>query len=373
MAFKVDPDYVDVAERIREFKTTYPDGTLQPVDHDNPYIVQEIGGETVIVYHAAAFRTPDDPRPGIGVASEPYPGKTPYTKGSEIQNAETSAWGRAIVALGIPTKRVASSEEVRNREAERSTQQDQQREQAAAVQQAAPATAPAPAGNGTITQAQAKQLHENLVAKGRGSKWFLGVIASKGIGDGEHLTSIPSGEYDRLLEIVAGFTDPPPPEPPSPAAAPAPTVSADDFAEPAQVAQEPHQEVAAPAAASAAPESSATAGAAPADEGEEVPPGMDAEQYKAYLEEQRIAAAGQTKRKATVTPQQLTRLGAQCAELENLGVGEQEWRTYMETEEGVRSRKLLTKTAAVRMIDRLRRWNVDLQTGVVGASEKAVA
>ena len=49
MAFKVDPDYVDVAERIREFKTAYPDGTLQPVDHDNPYIVQEVAGETVIV------------------------------------------------------------------------------------------------------------------------------------------------------------------------------------------------------------------------------------------------------------------------------------------------------------------------------------
>jgi hypothetical protein len=31
-------------------------------------------------------------------------------------NAETSAWGRAIVALGIPTKKVASAEEVRNRQ-----------------------------------------------------------------------------------------------------------------------------------------------------------------------------------------------------------------------------------------------------------------
>ena len=153
MAFKVDPDYVDVAERIREFKTSYPDGTLQPVDHDNPYIVQEVAGETVIVYRAAAYRTPDDPRPGIGVASEPYPGKTPYTKGSEIQNAETSAWGRAIVALGIPTKRVASSEEVRNRQAEQGAQQDQQREQAATAQQASPPAGPTP--NGTITQAQA--------------------------------------------------------------------------------------------------------------------------------------------------------------------------------------------------------------------------
>jgi hypothetical protein len=29
------------------------------------------------------------------------PGTTPFTRGSEIQNLETSAWGRAIGALGI--------------------------------------------------------------------------------------------------------------------------------------------------------------------------------------------------------------------------------------------------------------------------------
>jgi hypothetical protein len=42
------------------------------------------------------------------------PGKTPYTKDSEIQNAETSAWGRAIVAvLAADTRKgVASRDEV---------------------------------------------------------------------------------------------------------------------------------------------------------------------------------------------------------------------------------------------------------------------
>jgi hypothetical protein len=33
-------------------------------------------------------------------------------------NAETSAWGRAIIALGFPTKKIASAEEVRNRQAD---------------------------------------------------------------------------------------------------------------------------------------------------------------------------------------------------------------------------------------------------------------
>jgi len=108
-------DYVDVAERIREFKDKYPDGTLQAADFMEPYRVAEVAGKTFVVYVAAAYRTPDDPRPGIGMAWEPFPGTTPYTRDSELMNAETSAWGRAIVAVGIPTKKIASAEEVRNR------------------------------------------------------------------------------------------------------------------------------------------------------------------------------------------------------------------------------------------------------------------
>lgn len=114
-------DYVDVAARIVEFRTKHPDGSLQPADPLNPYRVENIDGRTFIVYTAAAYRSPDDPRPGMGVAWEPFPGQTNFTKNSELQNAETSAWGRAIVAaLAADTKRsIASAEEVRNRQAER--------------------------------------------------------------------------------------------------------------------------------------------------------------------------------------------------------------------------------------------------------------
>src|SRR5690606_40824121 len=75
----------------------------------------------IFVVVAAAYRTPDDQRPGIGMAYEPYPGRTPYTRGSELQNAETSAWGRAIVAaLAADTRRgIASAEEVRRSEERR--------------------------------------------------------------------------------------------------------------------------------------------------------------------------------------------------------------------------------------------------------------
>lgn len=119
--FDMDADYNEVKFRIVEFRTKYPEGSLQPANLDKPYTVETIGGETYIVVVSAAYRTPDDVRPGIGMAYEVFPGKTPYTKGSELMNAETSAWGRAIVAVGAAdtSKSVASATEVRNRQAER--------------------------------------------------------------------------------------------------------------------------------------------------------------------------------------------------------------------------------------------------------------
>ena len=101
-------DYIEVSERIQRFYEKYPDGSLQGswewLDDSH----------TVIVYRAEAYRTPDDPRPGVGYASEPYPGITNFTRGSEIMNAETSGWGRAIASQGIAVHRgIASAQEVR--------------------------------------------------------------------------------------------------------------------------------------------------------------------------------------------------------------------------------------------------------------------
>src|SRR5215472_5227692 len=114
-------DYVDVAERITEFYDRYPDGSLS-AGPDCWRIVQaegydregkHLGMQTFIAYMAHAYRTADDPRPGVGCAWEVFPGRTPYTRGSELMNAETSAWGRALAALGIATKRgIASRQEV---------------------------------------------------------------------------------------------------------------------------------------------------------------------------------------------------------------------------------------------------------------------
>jgi hypothetical protein len=109
-------DYVDVATRIRDFKNDYPTGSLQQVRVE----FHTIGNQMFIMYVAACYRTPDDERPGIGSAWEPVPGKTPYTKDSELMVAETSAWGRAIVAAtGAETKnngKIASADEVNARQ-----------------------------------------------------------------------------------------------------------------------------------------------------------------------------------------------------------------------------------------------------------------
>jgi hypothetical protein len=124
--------YIDVAQRIADFREKYPEGHVAPMlQPGGEYyrLVQAQGFEkdatlvmqTFVVVVAGAYRTPTDPSPGVGMAWEIFPGRTPYTRGSELQNAETSAWGRAIIAVGASDSKrgIASREEVRNRQAER--------------------------------------------------------------------------------------------------------------------------------------------------------------------------------------------------------------------------------------------------------------
>lgn len=107
-------DYIDVSARIAEFRDKYPTSSLQ-----SECQFLEIDGRWTAVVKAYAYRTPDDIRPGTGLAYEFIPGTTPYTKNSELQNAETAAWGRAIIAVGAAdAKKIASYEEVRNRVAD---------------------------------------------------------------------------------------------------------------------------------------------------------------------------------------------------------------------------------------------------------------
>jgi hypothetical protein len=107
-------DYIDVATRIAEFRAKHPEGSLQPADLYEPIKIIQIGDKTYLQYIACAYRTPEDTKPGIGIAWELYPGRTPFTRDSEAMVCETSAWGRAIVAAlaGDTKKGIASAEEV---------------------------------------------------------------------------------------------------------------------------------------------------------------------------------------------------------------------------------------------------------------------
>ena len=104
-------DYKTVPERITDLKEKFPDAVLQAEIVDCPF-------EGFLAVKAEVWLTPESPRPATGLAWEPVPGKTPYTRDSELQNAETSAWGRAIVAAlaSDASKGIASQEDVRARQ-----------------------------------------------------------------------------------------------------------------------------------------------------------------------------------------------------------------------------------------------------------------
>ena len=98
-------DYVDVAERLRSFYGQYPEARVETS-------IINLTDSRVVV-RAEVYRTADEIRPaGTGHSAMNIPGSTPYTRGSELENCETSAVGRAIVAAGLPSKRIASEDEV---------------------------------------------------------------------------------------------------------------------------------------------------------------------------------------------------------------------------------------------------------------------
>lgn len=128
MAFDLS-NYVDVATRIRQLREKHPEAVLRPANPAEPFQIHEIGGREFIIYTAACYRSPDDPMPAIAVAAEPVIGQSSFTRNSEVMNAETSAWGRAIMAaLAVDEPHIASREEVENRrnDSEQKTERTQE-------------------------------------------------------------------------------------------------------------------------------------------------------------------------------------------------------------------------------------------------------
>jgi hypothetical protein len=183
--FNMD-DYVPVNERITAFYEQHPEGSLQSE-------IVELTPDRVTV-KAYAYRSDADPRPGIGHSSLAIPGSTSFTKGSEIENAETSAWGRAIAALGFEVKRgVATAEEVRNKQPSDGERADPARRgsrQPATTRPAAPRTPEETQLLGQLLQTGATIAQMELMADAIGVK------------KGEHANA------DQLREMLRRMTQP---------------------------------------------------------------------------------------------------------------------------------------------------------------------
>lgn len=105
-------NYVDVPTRFAAALERWPE--LRIVEN-RPEVIT-VGDKVFISVTVQAWRTPDDPIPAQGTAWEPIPGLTPFTKNSEMMNASTSALGRVLGFMMSFGHKMASTEEVRNRQ-----------------------------------------------------------------------------------------------------------------------------------------------------------------------------------------------------------------------------------------------------------------
>jgi hypothetical protein len=224
-----------------------------------------------VTVKAYAFRAADDERPGIGHSSLNIPGSTSFTKGSEIENAETSAWGRAIAALGFEVKRgLASAEEVRNKQPESSRG----------------AKASSPRGSAPVRTPEEQELLDELLAVSGMTHARLSLLADAvGVPTGVRATA------DQLREMLALTL-----ESPEDASAHA-TPAGEDGAAPVLPTTPPAGSSVTAAATSPAESSPASPDSAPTLEdvlevtgGELVPPEPGTDAYKALPAPEKAAA-----------------------------------------------------------------------------------
>jgi hypothetical protein len=101
--------YVTVNERLKLALAKYPDLRVEEL----PFDIVQIGDQTNLHCTVRVYTTPDDTRPVLGSVLEPVPGRTPYTRHSELMVGMTSALGRALGYLGFGIdKGIASNDEV---------------------------------------------------------------------------------------------------------------------------------------------------------------------------------------------------------------------------------------------------------------------
>ena len=110
MPFNID-DYIEVKDRVKQLKKDYPDSVIQTD-------VIELT-DTRVTIKAFIYLDNEGKKPTTGHSYMNIPGTTSFTRGSELENAETSAVGRAIANLGYAIdKSIASRDEVQSKQVE---------------------------------------------------------------------------------------------------------------------------------------------------------------------------------------------------------------------------------------------------------------
>ena len=106
-------NYVDVATRLKMALEKWPNLRVT----ESGYEIAQFGAETVLICRVTVWRDVDDEYPVIASASEPLPGRTPYTRNSELMVGMTSALGRALGYMGVGiNSSIASRNEVEARQ-----------------------------------------------------------------------------------------------------------------------------------------------------------------------------------------------------------------------------------------------------------------
>jgi hypothetical protein len=103
-------NYITVDQRLDLALRRHPD--LRIIE--GPPVIREIGDALYIEVAMTVYRTAEDDNPTIARAWEPWPGKTPFTRDSEMMNCSTSALGRALGLMGFGLMgSIATADEVK--------------------------------------------------------------------------------------------------------------------------------------------------------------------------------------------------------------------------------------------------------------------
>jgi len=112
-------DYVDVPTRLAMALKKFPDLRIQ---ESQPHII-EVDAQKYVEISCTVWRDATDTLPVVAYCWEQIPGKTPYTRGSEMMNSSTSCLGRALGFLGMGIgKSIASRDEVQAAQSRQPTQ-----------------------------------------------------------------------------------------------------------------------------------------------------------------------------------------------------------------------------------------------------------